>query len=271
MSRSRAFCFTNNNYADTEFEDAIECAYIVYGKETGDSGTPHLQGYVCFKNAKTLTSVIKLLKPRHVEVAKGNSLQNYEYCTKDGDFTERGVRPLTQKEKGESNKRRWEDALHNAQQGNYDEIPADIRFKYDRNIKRLRHDYVNSQKLCDTEATHLWYYGGANSGKTRKAREDHPDAYDKLCNKWWDGYEGEDTVIIDDFDIRHEKLVYHLKRWADRYPFRAEIKNSMMAIRPKLIIVTSNYHPNEIWTSAPDLQPIVRRFKVIHFSVLKQG
>lgn len=264
MSRSRAFCFTTNNYVDTQFEDAIDCSYIIYGKEIGESGTPHLQGYVYFKNAKSLSAVIKLMKPRHVEKALTMD-EAIEYCKKDGDFVERGERPLSQKAKGDSNKRRWEDALLAAQEGRDDDIPADIRFKYTSNIKRIRSDYIQKQKLPDTELEHLWYYGASGTGKSRKAREDNPDAYLKMCNKWWDGYTNEDVVLIEDFDKKHDVLVYHLKIWADRYPFPAEVKGSKINIRPKRIIVTSNYHPSEIWDSLPDIEPIKRRFKLVHF------
>lgn len=98
MSRSRCFTFTHNNYPNTDLEDQLECKYIIYGKEVGASGTPHLQGFVSFDNPSTLTAVIKKLPGCHVEVAIAPD-QAIEYCKKDGDFTERGSY-MTQKAKG---------------------------------------------------------------------------------------------------------------------------------------------------------------------------
>ena len=53
-------------------------------------------------------------------------------------------------------------------------------------------------------------------------------------NKWWDGYAGEEVVVLDDFDPRHaEHLSYYLKIWADHYAFNAEVKGGMIRVRLK--------------------------------------
>lgn len=62
--------------------------YWIVGKEIGAQGTPHLQGYCYFDNAKKWDQIVKWFdNPRvHLEVAKGNKSQNFKYCSKDGDF-----------------------------------------------------------------------------------------------------------------------------------------------------------------------------------------
>ena len=85
MSRTRNWVFTINNFSDVEQEacQKLECSYIVVGTEVGASGTPHLQGYVEFANAKTMTAVKKLLGGRaHLEPRKGTPLQASDYCKK---------------------------------------------------------------------------------------------------------------------------------------------------------------------------------------------
>lgn len=111
----------------------------------------------------------------------------------------------------------------------------------------------------------LWYYGPTGTGKFCSAREEYPELYLKMCNKWWDNYQGEDVVLLEDFDEDHAKLVHHLKIWGDCYPFPAEVKGGSIKIRPKLIIVISNYKIEDIWSKKSDYEPILRRFKQVHF------
>jgi len=59
---------------------------------------------------------------------------------------------------------------------------------------------VTSQlKSLDT-LTNKWYYGPPGTGKSRKVRQDYPNVYDKPLNKWWDAYEDQEVVVLDDFD-----------------------------------------------------------------------
>lgn len=271
--RSYGWCFTLNNYSDEEYEALLNtsCQYIIIGKEIGGSGTPHLQGFVQFeKPGKTLAGCKKLNGRAHWEQTKGSIDQNVEYCSKDGKFEERGIRPLSKKRQGENEKERWDLALEAVKRGRWDEVPVDIGARYGKGLELLVAKIEESQRdLTDTEEKMEWYYGPSGTGKSRRAREENPEAYLKACNKWWDGYRNQEVVIIEDFDKVHSVMAHHLKIWADRYKFPAEIKGGKIDIRPKKIIVTSNYHPRDIWTEQQDLEPILRRFRITHFDTLK--
>ena len=267
MSRSRGYCYTLNNYSEEEVQRLrnLEAVYHVFGEEVGESGTPHLQGFLYFKNAKTLSAVKKLVPRAHLESMRGTPEQASDYCKKDGRYTEFGKLPMSQAAKGAVNTARWDNAWWLAKQGRIEEIPADLRTRYFNTYKKIAQEYQVVPAAIET-LEHEWYWGDSGTGKTRKAREENPGAYLKNPNKWWDGYVDQDVVVIDEWSPNHECLAAHLKQWADHHPFCAETKGSSKCIRPKKIIVTSNYSPEQCFTKEEDLAPIRRRFKVTHFN-----
>lgn len=61
---------------------------------------------VCFRNAKTASAVRALLPGCHVEVALGSFSQNKVYCSKGGDFVERGDPPKDDADRGDEERLR---------------------------------------------------------------------------------------------------------------------------------------------------------------------
>jgi len=87
--RARKWCFTLNNYTEEDYgtmAQHFEEGQFIIGKEIGENGTPHLQGYVEFKNPKDLSVLKKINERIHWEITKGNRKQNFEYCSKDGNY-----------------------------------------------------------------------------------------------------------------------------------------------------------------------------------------
>lgn len=88
--KCRKWCFTLNNWTEIEEKEIISnfgtMAQYILGHEVGEEGTPHIQGYLEFKNAVHMTSLKKVITRAHFETARGSSKQNYDYCSKDGDF-----------------------------------------------------------------------------------------------------------------------------------------------------------------------------------------
>ena len=134
--RSLGWCFTVNNYNDEEYEALLgtHCRYVIIGKEVGESGTPHLQGFIQFESLKTLSACRKINYRAHWEMTKGTIDQNVQYCSKEGHFEERGIKPLSKKRKGEIEKERWDLALECAKQGRWEDVPVDIGARYAKGL-----------------------------------------------------------------------------------------------------------------------------------------
>lgn len=270
MSQSRNWCFTLNNYTDDDviMFDNLQCSYIVYGKEVGESGTPHLQGFIIFHANRRLASCKKVHAGAHWATAKGSSLQASDYCKKDKQFTERGELPITKKRQGEIEKERWSEMRKAAEDGRYDDIEDKSYCKNPKAFHFIHEQALKKRKLptIDGELSNEWLTGESGTGKSMTARAENPDAYIKQATKWWDGYEAQQVVIMEDLDTGHEWLAYSLNQWADRYPFPAEVKGSSLGnIRPQKIVVTSRYLPDQIFKDSSTINSINRRFKFRHF------
>ena len=97
MSRTRRFrnlVFTLNNYTGEEYQSLLNhpmFKYVIIGKEVGEQGTPHLQGYAELIKQMTLTKVKKDIHPgMHFERRYGSQKEAIDYCKEDGQREERG-------------------------------------------------------------------------------------------------------------------------------------------------------------------------------------
>lgn len=90
VGKCRKWCFTLNNWTNEEKNEILShfgtMAQYILGYEVGEEGTPHIQGYLEFKNAVHMSSLKKVMPRAHLERAKGSTKQNYNYCSKDGEF-----------------------------------------------------------------------------------------------------------------------------------------------------------------------------------------
>lgn len=271
------WCFTWNNYTPRDVCDVEEfakdhCSYLIYGKEKGKEGTPHLQGFFRLQSRMSLTRLKVLLgKHPHFEKAVADDAKNIEYCSKEGEFVEFGDRPEAlevQKAQGEREKNRWQLAVELARNGLVDEVDPQIQVSFWGNLQKIRVAHQPPvQDLPDLE--NWWFYGVPGTGKSTEARKRWPGLFSKPQNKWWDAYQNEETVLIDDFDHSGRPLGHYLKIWTDKFGFQGEIKGSSLTIRPKRFVITSNYSIMEIFGDDPELcSAILRRFKVVFFPFL---
>lgn len=277
QSRGRNWCFTYNNPAcvlvcpdpgtdkqdgkSDEWElirifgqllfDTASLRYLIFQLERGDSGTPHFQGYMEYSSPMRFNHVRRDLPDgTHIEPRRGTSDQARDYCRKPDGL----VGP-------------WEYGEFRSQQGRRSDLDAPIKRIQEGATRRdiaeeFPHQFIRFHRGFDALRSHQraverepctvsLHYGPPGSGKSRRVYDSCPlddlwvsPVSDKL---WFDGYDSHPDALFDDFDGRmsHTTLTTVL-RCTDRYPLRAQVKNSFIQFRPVRVFFTTNYHPR-VW------------------------
>lgn len=298
--RSRMWAFTINNYSEVEVKLVQEMILdknkegkaMGFGTVIGraevevapTTGTPHIQGFVMFVNARTLGGMKKLLGDRaHIEKCLGEVKPNWDYCGKTGAIIA---------EKG--NPDNEEDPPVNATRSQVIEFVMKKITGGDLEIERLRYryafrkvslrqywdqllqfrdDYAKEEGLMveqpwngNLRRKNFWLWGKTRAGKSYFAQNYASTTigpwtnYPKNLTKWWDGYgKRQRVVIIEEPSASTAKhfpqFEDQIKVWGDRYPFEAEKKGGSLTISPGrfYLIVCSNYSIDEVFPQANPL------------------
>jgi hypothetical protein len=293
MSRSRGWCWTLNNYKE-EDQNKIQglvlsdpkCRYICFGQEIGESGTQHLQGYLYTHEKISFAQAKALISPRcHIEKQQGECGEAIAYCKKglqskaewildktkglnygrDALFHEDGEPPMDKKAQGDLEKDRWATLRKQAVASDFDAMDDQMYICHYSNIRAIAKD--NLTRPPDAEdVTGVWIQGPSGCGKSSYARKTYTPYYTKNINKWFDGYNAEEYVIMDDLEPKSaEYITTHLKIWCDKYAFMGEIKGGAIYARPNKFIITSQFTINECFPDQRHQDAMRRRCTVIDF------
>lgn len=103
QNAAKRWIFTLNNWTPAEFEAITGSVdnfdYLCIGRERGDSGTPHLQGFFVLKTKLRFNNVKVLpgFTRAHLEISRGTPKQAADYCKKeDPEPYEYGELPSSQ-------------------------------------------------------------------------------------------------------------------------------------------------------------------------------
>lgn len=239
------------------------CVWIKGQLERGSAtGYLHWQLVVGFGQQQRLGGVRKIFgSSAHAEPSRSTAADDYvwkEDTRVHGTQFELGTKPFRRNVASD-----WDAIRSCAMSGRFDDIPSNVFVQHYRSLRTIAADYAQPAAI---ERTITVYWGPTGVGKSRKVWElAGSSAYPKCPNsKFWDGYRGHETVVIDEFRGRID--ISHVLRWFDRYPVLVEIKGSATVLCAKNIFITSNLDPR-IWYPDLDgmtLDALMRRLTIIY-------
>lgn len=238
--------------------------YLTWQLELGQQLTPHLQMYFEFNQPIRRSQIYKILGSGHLEPRRGTREQARDYCQKEETRLDGPWTLGTWNEVGQGCRT---DLLHVQkliQQGESELYIANNNFNtWVRNYKALReYRRILSPNRNWMPVVHV-VLGPTGTGKSRWAMQVLPDAYWKQRSIWWDGYEGHEGVVLDEFYgwIPFDVLL----RICDRYPLLVETKGGQCNFLAKTIVITSNKLPHD-WYNNVYFDSFKRR--VAHWHVM---
>jgi hypothetical protein len=252
--RTRAVCFTSWDPLQLDPSVWVDCSYAVWQLECApDTGRHHWQGYAEFDRAVNWTTLHQQdgLEDAHFEKRFGTQAQAIAYCSKEDSRIEGPWFFGTKKEQGQrvdlENMRRDIDDGHSLKRVSKDHFPVWI--KYPAAVKT----YQALQAADRTEVPSvLVILGTTGCGKSRLARSLFPNAYWKPNFDYWENYQYEEVVVLDEF-YGHKMQYTDLLQLLDSTPLLVNVKGASAKMVSTTIVFTSNQHPR-YWYSAETLQ-----------------
>lgn len=290
-SQTTAWMFTLNNYTDEECAALLDADVkgITAGFETAPTtGTPHIQGCVCFhekasmKKAKTILGCKRLSGMEPVkatwEVAKSYckkganheklkdeaglyiQMEPFSILCDRGDGPEPGKRnDVVALIAAAADITREEEAV-------WDEMPGAMA-RMHRAFEKRRD--VAMRKRKRTEMTKcIWIWGKTGVGKSHLIFTGLDDEYvhESADKGWWDGYNGESVVVLNEFrgEIPYAELLTLVDKWPKKVSRRGREPTPFLA---KVILVSACMPPDKVYCQQnqkeDSIEQLLRRCTVV--------
>lgn len=209
----------------------------------------------------------------------GNEAELIKYCQKDDTHPNNTARWLLGTPTQQGKRNDLADAIAIVVAGGIkrliEERPKEY-VKYSNGMEKLAKRVHCKKRDSSVAPIVAVLYGSTGTGKTKRAF-DWADAWSTATGKdyyvkdsdtkWWDGYEGEELVIID--EVLSQIELPSLLKILDRYQLQREAKGSVHQLSANKFVITSNYHPDAWFPTAglASREALLRR--ITHLSEVK--
>lgn len=278
----REFVYTINNYTEDDLAAVrtIKSRYHIWAPEVGESGTPHIQGYIVFTNPRSRKGLSKELKrawlaPRS---KKAKPVQCRDYIrgpyenkkkNKQKPFNPEHVETGTIPAQGERTDclecldfinlgKRKMDVLDDPDHTNVlRKFPRYVEYAVD--VAQERRAWKEYDAGMAPEV-HVRWSRESGVGKTTEALAFHPRrAQIKKEHVWFDGYDADEHILFDEFEGQIPFTEF--KQLIDKGPIQLEVKHGNKWRLCRHIWITSNKPPEEWypWLTASERTQLMRR------------
>nr|QTE03352.1 MAG: replication-associated protein [Emberiza rustica CRESS-DNA-virus sp.] len=264
--RARGWVIVINNYTEDDKERVAHvmktAVYAAHAYEVGEEcGTPHIQMYAYYANARSMSSMSKLLPRAHLIVADGSALSNRTYVfgpwtdpkgtakSKPANPTavESGVMPIQGKRTDIESLYATLDAGASMRtvldtECNYQCIQISEKYlKY----KEAERDFVTEVR---------WYHGQRGCGKLAAARAwlgDDTYVCSRKQSRFLDGYDAHQGVLIN--DLKSDWIaVDELAAMGGSTPYRVDTKGGTRQLLARKIAIVCHDRPDRLYVPLGD-------------------
>lgn len=246
--RVRRWSLTLNNPTEEEWE-AVRTIPLgnvtraIFANEIGEEGTPHIQGFIHFKNAKSLTATKKFLGSNrwHLEISRGTDYENWTYCGKeDTNALQFGDEPIEGDDLSV-----WARIVQHIDDGM---TTNEIIRRYPETamrcitaIEKYRLD-VDRQNAGWRDVVTTYIHGSTGCGKTRYVMDKYgyQNVYRATDKKNpFDMYAGQDVIIFEEF--RSTYKIEDMLNWLDGYPIELPARYANKMAKFTKVYILSNW------------------------------
>lgn len=233
---------------------------MALGREIcGETKRKHLQIFITFRRNYSFKSLQKITKTAKLLLAKD---LDWNYELKDMDYI------LDDRRKQGSRtdlKVLYQDLLEGANMRQITNNKLYWSLKNWRTAEKWLTYNESKRPIAPIKVIVLW--GETGVGKTKNVYDRYDtrtEVFSPVSYKWWDGYDGHKTILLDEFRSDWCSF-HHLLRLIDIYPLKVEVKGGSREAQWDTIFITSNRPPHEWYHTTEDTQQLLRRItEVVH-------
>jgi len=254
--------------------------YGIYQYEKGESGTPHIQAFIIYKNSKRFKNVKQDFPTAHIITPNGSNIENRDYCTKkDGRLAE----PVEIGEFAEMRSRNdIVEFLELVKLGASNVMLKNLfptlyaQYKPDA-IEKFRQDELKEQygqKFRDIQVTFI--YGNTRLGKTTYVYDKYPLKDICRVNNYergtFEDYQNQKILVLDEFTGKID--IAFMNNLLDKFPVNLPARFANRTACFDEVYIISNLPLDSLYTferaSTPEVHNAFKaRIKnIIHFTAL---